>query len=90
MYTKTTPSSSSNRDSRLWFCVFSLSLSKVYNPRELVTVTTGVRFYHILCSDWLIDTRPYSDWLVVYETGKILHPIKMPPPRDERGISIDR
>ena len=56
---------------------------------EVVTVTPGVRYYHVLHSDWLIDTRPYSDWLVVYEAGKISHPIKTPP-RDERGLSIGR
>ena len=39
--------------------------------------------------DWLIDTRSYSDWLVVYEAGKVARPIRLPP-RDERGLSIGR
>ena len=43
----------------------------------------------LLLFDWLIHMRSYSDWLVFYEDEKIAHPIKMPP-RDERGLSIDR
>ena len=43
----------------------------------------------LLLFDWLIHMRSYSDWLVLYEAGKITHPIKMPP-RDERGLSIGK
>ena len=30
-------------------------------------------------SDWLIDKRSCSDWLVFYEAGKFARPIRLPP-----------
>ena len=64
---------------------FSLSTTGPVS-HELETVTRGEVLSR---SDWLMDTRSYSDWLVFYEVGKISHPSTMPP-RDEREFSIDR
>ena len=40
-------------------------------------------------SNWLIDTRPYSDWSIGYEAGKFERPIRLPP-EINREISIGR
>ena len=40
-------------------------------------------------SNWLIDTRSYSDWSIGYEAGKFERPIRLPPGIN-REISIGR